>query len=224
MADLVSYFDRLAINGTPSLEQNSVQSYKFELIRLRSFEEWPRENPAFALRLAETGFYYKGTIDLVECYFCKATKQNWKKEDSPRKVHESLNPRCPFIQNPGNTDNVPVDLTKADDLPESFNRINSLLVADVGEGSGTPVAESAPIPPQSERSAQAVPQPGGSQRSNVNQPAPGGVTVQVPGYPVQEPFTNRVPGRVSEPITSGGERLMSDPSKPHQQFRLGLGM
>ncbi|KAK3098075.1 hypothetical protein FSP39_015924 [Pinctada imbricata] len=198
MSSLASHFDQLSIDNQ-STENSTDNSYNFELLRLLSFKDWPRESPIFPLRLAETGFWYLKIGDLVQCYFCRIQKQNWQKGDNPRKVHELLKPNCPFIQNPGGTNNIAVNRDQVSDLSASFNRITSLLSSGEGEVSRQESRE--------------------SQTNREQQPAENNEHRSLP-VPQSPRSYHSVPGRISEPITPGNR--MAESNKTPQQFRLAL--
>jgi len=65
--------------------------------RLQSFKSWPKSMAQTPLELAEAGFFYTGTGDRVCCFYCGLRPTNWKKQDSPWKVHRVYSPTCTFM-------------------------------------------------------------------------------------------------------------------------------
>ncbi|CAF1531506.1 unnamed protein product [Didymodactylos carnosus] len=43
------------------------------------------------------GWFYSGKKDLVICIYCGMTHSNWKPENNPLKIHQSLSPNCLYI-------------------------------------------------------------------------------------------------------------------------------
>lgn len=106
---------------------NVIKLCNSELIRLSTYETWVGE--AFAIRLAESGFFFTGQTDRVKCYFCHSQKENWSPADTPSLVHKKLNANCPLITKPGETNNIPIysELVEQS-LNPAFQRISHLLV------------------------------------------------------------------------------------------------
>jgi hypothetical protein len=46
-----------------------------------------------------TGFYYRGIRDVVTCFRCGITLEDWKKKDDPLIRHASASPRCSHVRN-----------------------------------------------------------------------------------------------------------------------------
>ncbi|XP_060072902.1 baculoviral IAP repeat-containing protein 2-like [Ylistrum balloti] len=118
---LGGYFDR----KLEYPESDSTCFMNYELIRLKSFENWPKDNKVFAIHLAAAGLYYIGSGQTVKCFQCDFIKEHWQKGEIPFDAHKRFNPRCPFIDSSCRT-NIPVPLTNRK-LPDKFNKIKSLL-------------------------------------------------------------------------------------------------
>lgn len=84
------------------------QDYRFETVRLQSFEGWPLDfiNPK---DLAAAGFYYLHIEDKVRCFECKIEIHKWEKGDVPMTDHKRHSPRCRFVRNIP-CGNVPIDV------------------------------------------------------------------------------------------------------------------
>ncbi|CAL1529782.1 unnamed protein product [Lymnaea stagnalis] len=84
---------------------------KEEKWRLHTFAKYPQVSAKSALLLAADGFAYigvgRGLDDNVICYFCCATKSNWRPTDVISNVHKQLSPQCPMATGI-NCDNVPM--------------------------------------------------------------------------------------------------------------------
>lgn len=73
------------------------RDYRYEQIRLNSFERWPINfiEPAV---LAAAGFYYTQTMDRVRCFECLTEIFNWEPGDNPMTEHQRWGGRCRFIR------------------------------------------------------------------------------------------------------------------------------
>ncbi|XP_043669528.1 E3 ubiquitin-protein ligase XIAP-like isoform X1 [Vespula pensylvanica] len=85
--------------------------YRFEAIRLKSFQNWPVSfiEPRI---LAAAGFYYMGKTDRVKCFECETEIYKWEKGDIPMIDHERSSPNCRFVRNIP-CGNVPIDVDSA---------------------------------------------------------------------------------------------------------------
>nr|XP_022288749.1 putative inhibitor of apoptosis [Crassostrea virginica]XP_022288750.1 putative inhibitor of apoptosis [Crassostrea virginica]XP_022288751.1 putative inhibitor of apoptosis [Crassostrea virginica]XP_022288752.1 putative inhibitor of apoptosis [Crassostrea virginica]XP_022288753.1 putative inhibitor of apoptosis [Crassostrea virginica]XP_022288754.1 putative inhibitor of apoptosis [Crassostrea virginica] len=84
-------------NDASLSETSSFHSMNMELIRLRSFQNFPAARMVSTLQLARQGFYHSGEGDMVICFACGGRKQNWRSEDIIDVVHRSLSPNCPLL-------------------------------------------------------------------------------------------------------------------------------
>ncbi|XP_061171223.1 baculoviral IAP repeat-containing protein 7-like isoform X1 [Saccostrea echinata] len=118
---LIRNLESLSISDSILLKQcNS------ELIRLYTFRNWNAK--VFVIRLAETGFFYLGEGDKVQCYFCHVEKENWAPGDKPSLVHQKLNANCPLLSNSVQTNNIPIYSNLVEEpLPAYFSKIIHLL-------------------------------------------------------------------------------------------------
>ncbi|KAJ8314750.1 hypothetical protein KUTeg_006900 [Tegillarca granosa] len=83
---------------------------KYERNRLETFKNWPVSSPIPPKDLAQSGFYYTGNEDRVQCAFCRGILKGWDPGDDPQKEHEKRFEKCGFILGL-NVGNVPL-LTK----------------------------------------------------------------------------------------------------------------
>jgi hypothetical protein len=82
---------------------------KFEFFRLRTFRKWPATSPVPKEELAKAGFFFYQDGDSVQCVFCLKKVSAWYKGDEPMKVHQWLNPGCPFVLGES-VGNVPIEI------------------------------------------------------------------------------------------------------------------
>jgi hypothetical protein len=62
--------------------------------RLKTFKNWQGiQSPE---EMAEAGFYYTGKRDVVSCYYCGITIENWLRIDKPISEHLKWSPNCLF--------------------------------------------------------------------------------------------------------------------------------
>lgn len=81
----------------------------FELFRLATFKKWPVWAPVMPNRLARNGFFYRGTIDEVECFSCHTVICRWHGGDRIGDRHRRVAPACNFLNN---TDTTNVELKR----------------------------------------------------------------------------------------------------------------
>ena len=67
--------------------------------RLESYFMWPKSTKQRPQQLAEAGFFYSGTGDLVVCFDCDLQLNHWEKDDVPFEEHAKFCPEefCPFL-------------------------------------------------------------------------------------------------------------------------------
>ncbi|XP_076445589.1 uncharacterized protein LOC143283291 [Babylonia areolata] len=65
--------------------------------RVNSFTNWPHCASHSPEDMAEAGFYFVGTDDLVRCFYCKGGLKSWSKSLRPWVEHARFYPRCPFV-------------------------------------------------------------------------------------------------------------------------------
>ncbi|XP_067676813.1 baculoviral IAP repeat-containing protein 7-like [Haliotis asinina] len=91
--------------ATPTREEFAPM--KQEANRFSSFDtNWPRQNTPDPRDLARAGFYFTGTVDRVQCVFCRGILRNWDEDDVPMEEHRRHFPMCPFVMGL-NVGNVP---------------------------------------------------------------------------------------------------------------------
>ncbi|XP_033739618.1 E3 ubiquitin-protein ligase XIAP-like [Pecten maximus] len=164
---LGGYFDRKL--EYPESDDTCFMNYEF--LRLKSFSNWPRDNPVFTLRLAAAGLYYVGNGQIVKCFQCDFVKERWQKGEVPFEAHKRFNPRCPFIDGTCRT-NVPVPIPD-NNLSSSFDRIKSLfesthIVQRTGSSTSLPEGSRSPLssPPGDFSRSRSLEPPNDSVREN----------------------------------------------------------
>ncbi|XP_062601932.1 baculoviral IAP repeat-containing protein 3-like isoform X1 [Saccostrea cucullata] len=106
---LDEFVEREITQSKENNEQNSQShSMNLELIRLRSFHNFPSSNSVSTLKLARQGFYYSGESDKVICFACGFQKSNWRKGDDVHAIHRTASPACPLL-NSCSTSNVQIN-------------------------------------------------------------------------------------------------------------------
>jgi hypothetical protein len=84
--------------------------FKYEQIRLRTFNTYPPNATQSALVLARNGFIYKGgggsDEKNVTCYNCNVSKNSWLEQDNVEEVHKRMSPSCSMVTGI-DSDNIP---------------------------------------------------------------------------------------------------------------------
>lgn len=100
----------------------------FERSRLRTFENWPANAPIDGERIAKAGFYYMGQNLEVQCFSCGGRISEWQYGDKVMAKHRLLDPRCPFVLNPVDSGNVPIN-----EGNETIQGTSSAIIEDVNK-------------------------------------------------------------------------------------------
>lgn len=80
------------------LQSNSkFPQYADKFARLVSFRHWPLRTAQTPEQMTESGFFYTGQDDLVQCYYCGVGMKNWEREDDPCIEHARWSPTCPYL-------------------------------------------------------------------------------------------------------------------------------
>jgi hypothetical protein len=74
----------------------SLRAMRSGAYRYATFQGWPHSFLSPRI-LADAGFFYLGTADLVECAFCSITMCKWELNDDPMTEHRRHAPNCPFF-------------------------------------------------------------------------------------------------------------------------------
>ena len=74
------------------------------LLRIHSFNNFPRQVNIFTSFLARAGFYYTGVSDEMRCYACGITHRKWTWRDDLIVIYRSLSPSCSHVINLYSTD------------------------------------------------------------------------------------------------------------------------
>lgn len=72
--------------------------------RLETFRNYPNKN-VNVKKLAESGFFYIGFKDIVQCFNCKIKLEDWEEGDDPDIAHNKINKFCEFIKSLERTSN-----------------------------------------------------------------------------------------------------------------------
>ncbi|CAF1575576.1 unnamed protein product [Rotaria magnacalcarata] len=64
--------------------------------RHASYATWPIEDLPPVDDLVRTGFFYTGTRDIVTCFYCNGSLQNWGPNDNPMIEHARWFPHCAY--------------------------------------------------------------------------------------------------------------------------------
>jgi hypothetical protein len=102
-----------AVSGSRSLASNSLDQYRSnEFVhtaacnamyselpkRSASFATWPSENLPSVDDLVKAGFFYTGTKNIVTCFYCNGSLQNWGPNDNPTIEHARWFPHCAYAK------------------------------------------------------------------------------------------------------------------------------
>ena len=83
---------------------------RYELLRMCTLRNYPKEDKPFLIHFAKAGFYYAAEGDEVICYCCGLRRHSWVGTDVPYRIHQRINPNCKFLnRNP--EFNVPIVYT-----------------------------------------------------------------------------------------------------------------
>ncbi len=80
--------------ATLTLDSNAMMQ---ESLRLQTFNNWPKQNQISRESLADSGFFYTGNGDLLQCAFCAVRLGGWTLTDNAANRHMKNSPDCPFI-------------------------------------------------------------------------------------------------------------------------------
>lgn len=79
-----------------------------EVIRNNTFKKtWPHKHIE-PKKLAESGFFYVGPFDRVQCVFCKTVLEKWEPYDDVKGEHERFAPNCPLLMEAA-AENIPLN-------------------------------------------------------------------------------------------------------------------
>ncbi|CAG2208957.1 BIRC7_8 [Mytilus edulis] len=73
-------------------------SYATPAARIRSYSTWTRSSPK-PVDLADAGFFYTGTEDMVQCFYCGLKLKSWDVFDNPWVEHARHGKNCPHVSN-----------------------------------------------------------------------------------------------------------------------------
>ncbi|XP_063593432.1 baculoviral IAP repeat-containing protein 7-B-like isoform X2 [Penaeus indicus] len=79
----------------------------FEAVRRLTFARWD-ESQLSSTQLAQSGFFFTGVKDHVQCIFCLGVLGCWSPGEQPDEEHRKQFPECPLVTG-APTGNIPVD-------------------------------------------------------------------------------------------------------------------
>ncbi|KAK3603355.1 hypothetical protein CHS0354_025961 [Potamilus streckersoni] len=65
--------------------------------RLDTFSRWPSDIVQTPAQVAEAGFFYTGSHDIVRCFACDGGLKNWDPDDDPWVEHARWFPQCAYV-------------------------------------------------------------------------------------------------------------------------------
>ena len=71
--------------------------YASKSLRSKTFEKWPKQMRPTAKELVNSGFFYKGYGDSVECFFCGICLHDRESRDSAHAEHRHWSRSCRFV-------------------------------------------------------------------------------------------------------------------------------
>ncbi|WAR07713.1 BIR7A-like protein [Mya arenaria] len=90
----------------PLLRQNLHMEQEWN--RLVSFNNFPEDNSEMSfIRLSQSGFFYTGERDIVECFSCGVKNNKWPHEVSVADTHRNISPDCAFMTGKDES-NIPI--------------------------------------------------------------------------------------------------------------------
>lgn len=105
--------------------------------RLQTFLTWPTQLTQKPEVLVDSGLFYTGTGDKVQCFYCAGILGGWERTDNPFTEHIRFFPRCPWIEiskgknfrefykNPAILENIPAE-SEIDAVASFTNRMTIL--------------------------------------------------------------------------------------------------
>lgn len=105
--------------------------------RLQTFLTWPTQLTQKPEVLVDSGLFYTGTEDKVQCFYCAGILGGWERTDNPFTEHIRFFPRCPWIEiskgknfrefykNPAILENIPAE-SEIDAVASFTNRMTIL--------------------------------------------------------------------------------------------------
>ena len=119
--------DVIILNPSSAIPRS--QLVFWEIWRLSTFSAL-EDLAVFAIRLAQTGFYYDEELDEIRCFSCNVSKRRWSKTEYPALVHLVLSPECGQA-NMRDRRNVPISEESQVLLPTTEGSADSGKGADV---------------------------------------------------------------------------------------------
>ncbi|CAF0977721.1 unnamed protein product [Rotaria sp. Silwood1] len=85
-------FDQNAPSSPYHIDYANIQSRK------ATFEAWTNEPSPSVDDLVKAGFFYTGINNIVRCFYCNGSLQNWSKNDNPLIEHIRWFPHCAYAR------------------------------------------------------------------------------------------------------------------------------
>jgi len=85
-------FDQIVYTSPCHVNYTSIPS------RHATFETWTNESAPSVDDLVRAGFFYTGTKNIVTCFYCSGSLQNWGKNDNPLIEHIRWFPQCQYAK------------------------------------------------------------------------------------------------------------------------------
>ncbi|QOD39974.1 iap-3 [Matsumuraeses phaseoli granulovirus] len=101
------------VSTLPKLGRPVHVNYANELVRLRSFKDWPSVMAQTPDMMSEAGFFYAGTGDKTKCFYCDLKLKDWNVDDDPWKQHARWSPHCAYVNMVKGNDFVQKIITEA---------------------------------------------------------------------------------------------------------------
>jgi len=112
-------------------------NYKYEQVRLQTFQSWPANAKVEAWKMAKAGLLYTGQDEEVKCTWCGVTISEWQYGDQVMAKHRLTSPNCPFVRN--QSDNVPYIPGDQNPVPPISSSISASISEDTDDvGPETP--------------------------------------------------------------------------------------
>lgn len=99
---------------SPTEDPTFPQDCNIELMRLKTYVEYPHDCPVFVIKLAAEGFIYRPERRTIDCNYCRISiplVDLYKPGFDPLLMHQNMKPDCPFTQGVG-CNNVPFPTTE----------------------------------------------------------------------------------------------------------------
>lgn len=84
---------------TSSHSKINTPKYVYYDSRVKSFKQWPKVFGLYQIyNLSESGFFYTGVTDKIECFWCGLKLHHWNDCAIPHEQHSIWSPNCTFLK------------------------------------------------------------------------------------------------------------------------------